>query len=167
MIFNHPSAYIYTSSCSTSYSSPSRGSYLQWTPEPHVGASEGPAWSPYLKSPLSIAPRSDAVLPGCVPDPVRGTVEGVIRSQAITIPRSRSWGAFLEQTEQDFTPPLSPSSVSSSLCSSFSELDDDDDDLVMADERSAFEGRKRRTTLDSMVREPPCPIPSQTKVIAL
>lgn len=165
MIFNHPSAYIYTNSCSTSQPSSPRNSYLQWTPEPHVGASEGPAWSPYLRSPLSISPRSGTVLSGCVPDPVSGeAVQGTIRSQAIAVPRGPSWTALLlERTPQDSTPPLSPSSVSSSSSSSFSELNDDN--LPMAVEHPAFESRKRRTTLESMVREPPCPIPSQTKVI--
>jgi hypothetical protein len=163
MIFNHPSAYIYTSPC-PSHSSAPRSSHLLWTPEPHVGASEGPSWSPYLKSSQSISPRSDANLSRWDYVPVDGAAEGVVRTPSITLPCGCAWAALLEEgTEHDSTPPLTPSSVTSSTCSSFTDLDDHH---TVVEERPAFETRKRRITLESMVQEPPCPIPTPAKTIS-
>ncbi|KAI7828257.1 hypothetical protein BC939DRAFT_444043 [Gamsiella multidivaricata] len=152
MIYDHPSAYIYVSprpsfsSSSTLQASLRRETHIQWTPIPHVGASEGSTWSPYFKSPLPTTSRSSLSVPGRVPISSQSIFAKYVRCPPLI---------HIEGPKQERSSSPS-SSPSSSVCFS---MDEDDDRAMLGN------CENRAIGLGAMVQEPASPLPSYASIL--
>ncbi|KAF9905131.1 hypothetical protein BX616_001094 [Lobosporangium transversale] len=160
MLFNHPSAFVFstpyqTTSSSSPYSAPLRGLHIQLTPPPHVGASEGPTWSPYLKSSQQVSSR--------LYDHNHMNWSSTSFSN-ISHGRSRSGPS---SSSLSVSSASISASMASSACFSLSMPSEDGDTVEELDERDVFNDRWKRFNLEEMAQEPPSPLPSFSKIIAI
>ncbi|KAF9200654.1 hypothetical protein BGZ49_009099 [Haplosporangium sp. Z 27] len=160
MIFNHPSAYIFSNL------RPLCSNQSRKTPAPHVGASEGPIWSPYLKSSGLVSSRSiDHLNKSSIVNPI----EEKSRT-TVAIPRTRSrnfYHASSEQAPSTFssTSRRTSLSMSSSAYFSLSVPSEDEEEQTMMRDQAGWE-TEGRTRARALVNEPPSPAPRFAKIKA-
>ncbi|KAF9114574.1 hypothetical protein BGX27_010457 [Mortierella sp. AM989] len=104
---------------------------------PLVGASEGPVWSPYLKTPQLVSKEQRSY-----------------HSLAIPRVRSRNGSSSSAQT-----------SLSSSPCFSLSVPSEDEDELFNMYDQARLEN-EGRASLGTLAQEPPSPVPRFAKLKA-
>ncbi|CAO3574595.1 unnamed protein product [Mortierella alpina] len=180
MFYNHPSAYMYSNSSRPSSSTRSEQSHSsQWTPLPHVGASEGASWSPYLKAPLPIKsrPRHDSAYSSLSESDWHRTLADLelgkscrsVQDMGVHAPRARERAVSFASSEQGSLPSLSHSSCATSTVSSISDESEDKEDVEQDLEENAWEELSRTIEARDCLsydQEPASPVPSFATVFA-